>query len=121
YCFEAMKRNGVLYPGIMSIKGDDVVNSHTDQFLKAQSAVQRFPAGSLVLTALIQERHDNVDSPGFPSYSGNDPFQILKMVIRRHVIGVAAERIGQGIVADIHHEIEVVTADRFLQDTFGFS
>ena len=33
---------------------------------------------------------------------------------------MTAQRIGQGIVADIHHEIEVVPADGFLQNTFGF-
>ena len=89
----------------MGIKGNDVIDSHTDQFLKSQSTVQRFSPGPFVLTAFIKERHDHIDSSGFSSYGGNDPFQILEMIVRGHVIGVAAERVSQRIVADIHHKI----------------
>ena len=39
------------------------------------------------------------------------------MVIRGHVVGVAAQRIGQAVVADIEQNVDIVTADRFVDDT----
>ena len=91
-----------------------------DQLLKGQSAVQGFPPCSFVLAAFIQEGHDNIHSSGLSAYCGNDPLQILKMIVRRHVVQMTAQRVGQRIVADIHHEIEIVSPDGFLQNTFGF-
>ena len=112
-----MKRNRILNSGIMGIKGDNIIYSHTDQLLKAQSTVQRFSPGSFVLTAFVKEGHNDIDPSGFPSYGGNDPLQILKVIVRGHMVGVAAQRISQGIVADIHHEVKIVAPDGFLQDT----
>ena len=124
-----MERNGILHPWIVGVKCDDIVHSHMDQLLKGQSAVQRFPPCPFVLAAFIQEWHDNIHSSGLSAYCGNDPLQILKsndplqilkMIVRRHVVQMTAQRVGQRIVADIHHEIEVVSPDGFLQNTFGF-
>ena len=50
---EAHQGHSVHYAGVMSIKSDDIVNTHTDKLLKSECAVQRFTTASLVLTAFI--------------------------------------------------------------------
>ena len=57
---ESVERNGILHSGIVSVEGDDVVDAHIRQLLKRQGTVQRFSLGALMLTALIQERHDHI-------------------------------------------------------------
>ena len=66
---------------VVGIEGDDVVNTHIYQLLKCQSAVERFPAGTFVLAALIEERHDDIQAACFSAYCCDDSLQILKMVI----------------------------------------
>ena len=85
-CFKSMKRNGILHPGIMSVKCDDIIHAHMDQLLEGQGTVQGFPPCSFVLAAFIQEWHEHIDSSGLSSHSGDDPFQILKMIVGRHVV-----------------------------------
>ena len=53
YSLKAFQGDGILYPGIMGIKGDDVVNTHAHKLLERQCTVQGFTSGALVLTALI--------------------------------------------------------------------
>ena len=66
---------------------------------------------------LIQEWHNDIDSAGFSTDGCDDTLQILEVVVRRHVVGVAAQRIGQAVVADIEQNVDIVTADRFVDDT----
>ena len=37
------------------------------------------------------------------------------------MVGLTAEGISEAIVADIYKNIDVITADRFLQDSFSFT
>jgi hypothetical protein len=74
----------------MGVKGDDVVNSHAHHFLQRQCAVKRFPGSALVLPAFIEIRHDYGDSSGLSAHGGNNPLEILVVVIRRHMIFVSA-------------------------------
>ena len=74
----------------MSVESDDVVNTHIHKLLQGQGTVERFTAGTLVLAALIQERHNNSDSLCFSTYGSNNTFQVLEMVIRGHVVGITA-------------------------------
>ena len=43
------------------------------------------------------------------------------MIIRRHEVGVRSDRIGQAIVSHIYHNIDIVTADGFVDGTLGFT
>ena len=79
---KAVERDRVLHPRVVRIKGDDIFHTHLHEFLQSERAVQRFAAGALVLTALIKERHDDVDPAGLTADCSDDTLQILKMVIR---------------------------------------
>ena len=69
--------------------------AHSSQLLQTKCAVERLSSRSLVLAALIQEWHNDIDSAGFSTDGCDDTLQILEVVVRRHVVGVAAQRIGQ--------------------------
>ena len=105
----------------MSVEGDDVVNTHVYKLLQCQSTVQRFTAGTFVLAALVQERHDHGDPLCLSAYGSNDTFQILEMVIRGHMIGIAVKGVGHVVVAYVNQNVNVISADRFFDDTFGFA
>ena len=116
HILKTVKRNGVLHSGVMGVKGDDIIHTHGCQFLEHHGAVQRFSAGTLVLAAFIQKRHDHRDTARFSAYGGNNPLQILKVIVRGHVVYMAAQRISEAVVADIHHDVEVVAADRLVDN-----
>ena len=121
HSFKAAERDSILYSRVMCVECDDVVYAHADELLKCESAVQRFTGTSLVLTALIEERHDDVDTASLSADSGNDPFQILEMIVRRHMIRVSCQRVGYTVVADIYHQVEIFSADRLGDDAFCLS
>ena len=46
----------------MSVKGDDVADTHGGQLFQRHGAVEGFTLASLVLAALIEKRHDDIDT-----------------------------------------------------------
>ena len=74
-----------------------------------------------MLTAFIEKRHDDVNTSCLSAYCGNDTFQILKMIIRGHMIGMAAQRVGQAVVADVNQQVQVIAADGIVDDAFCFA
>ena len=74
-----------------------------------------------MLAALIEERHDDIDTARLPSDRGDDTLQILKVVVRGHVVDLTVQGIGQAVVADIHHQVQVLAAYRFGDNAFRFS
>ena len=96
----------------MGIKGDDVADSHIRQLLKSKSTVQRFPFRPFVLAAFIKERHDHVDTVCLAVGCGDDSFQVLIVIVRRHVVQMTVDGVGQTVVADVHHDKQVCAADR---------
>ena len=67
-----------------------------------------------MLAALIEERHDYVDTACLSACCRNDTFQIQIMVIRGHMIYHAAQRICLAVVADIHDQIQIIATHRRL-------
>ena len=43
------------------------------------------------------------------------------MIIWRHEVCVRSDRIGQAVVGHIYHNIDIITADRFVDGTLGFT
>ena len=68
-----MKRNRILNPRVVGVKGDDVVNSHRDHLLEGESAVKRLSCGPFMLPALIEIRHNDGNAPCLSAYGSNDP------------------------------------------------
>ena len=115
------QRDSILHTRIMGVKSNDIGDTHLYQLLKGQGTVQRFSFCSFVLTALIKKRHDHIDPVGFSGGSSNDPFEILIMVIRRHMVGMTADLVCQAVVAYIYHNKHIRSPDRFTDNAFGFS
>ena len=74
-----------------------------------------------MLAAFIQERHDHIDPVSLACGSGNDPLQILIMVVRRHMVYMAADGVCLAVIRDIHHDKEVCAADGFFDVAFAFA
>ena len=110
-----------MYAWVMCIKSDDVGYAHIHKFLKCKRAVERFALCSLMLSAFVQKRHNNADSFCFSCSGRDDSLQILIMVVRRHVVFVAAYFIGETVIADINENIQVGAADRIIDMSFSFS
>ena len=53
--------------------------------------------------------------------SSNDTLQICIVVIRRHVVLVTAYRVGEAVIGNVDHQIQVIAADRLFDDTLCFA
>ena len=102
YSLESAERDCILYTWIVRIECNDIIYAHTYQLLQCQCTVQRLAGSSLVLTALIQEGHDHSDTTGLTADSCDDTLQILIVIIGRHMVLVATQGIGHGVVQDIY-------------------
>src|SRR5699024_12416868 len=51
--------NRILYPGVMGIKCYDVCDSHGIELFKCQSTVERLSLCAFMLSAFIQEGHED--------------------------------------------------------------
>ena len=99
---KASDRDRVLYSWVMGVKSDEIGDTHVHQFLDRIGAVERFPSVSFMLPAFIEKRHDHVDPVSLAVDRGNDSFQVLVMVIGRHMIDIAVHFIGNTVITDIH-------------------
>lgn len=74
-----------------------------------------------MLTALVQKRHDDVDSVGLAGGSRNNSLQILIVVVRGHVVFAAADRVGLAVIGNVNHDIKVGAPYGFPDIAFAFS
>ena len=117
----AAQRNCVLYTSVMSVKGDDVFNTHVYQFLESQCAVQRFTGGAFVLTAFVQHRHNNVDTTSFTTDCSDDTFDVLEVVIWAHWNFHAVHIVGHTVVEYIAYDENIMATSGFQNGTFCFT
>ena len=66
----------------MGIEGDKILDSEIHQLTEHVRSVKGFASGSLVLSALVQEGHDNRNTGGLPVNGCHNSLQILKMIVR---------------------------------------
>ena len=118
---KAVKGNRVLDAGIVGLEGNDVFHAHVHQLLQSHGAVEGFPGAALVLAAFIQIGHDNRQTAGLAADSRDDALQILEMIVGRHVVRVAVKLVGQAVIADIHHQVQIVSADGIVDGALGLS
>ena len=64
-----------------------------------------------MLSAFIEERHDDVDTSGFSVAGGDDTLQILVVVIGRHMVGIAVHVVSNTMIAYIGENEQILTAD----------
>ena len=91
---------------------EDVFNAHVGQLFETHCAVERFSLGSLVLAALVQERHDDGDTLCRSNGSTDDTLQILKMIVGRHMVRMSADGIGHAVVGDIGDQEQIRATNR---------
>ena len=108
---EAVHRDRVLYTGIVRIKCNDIRDAELRELLKRVRAVHRLAAVLLDLASLVEIGHDDIDAAGLLAGSGDHALKVCKMVIRGHDVLEAVHFIGDGVVHDIDHDVDVVAAD----------
>ena len=74
-----------------------------------------------MLSSLIEEGHDHVDSVGFAVHGGNNSFQILIMVVGGLIVGITVHGIGNTVIADINENKKIFSSDGFRNNSFSFS
>ena len=95
--------------------------THAYKLLKCKSAVKRFSARSLMLSALVKHRHNNTDSTCLAAYSTNDSFKILKMLIGTHRHGNTVHIICYAVIKYVTNDIYVVSTKRLLDSSLSFT
>ena len=118
---ESMKRNRILYTRVVCIECDDVGYAHGSQLLKRKRAVQGFTHGTFMLSSFIKERHDYGDAFCLAVCGRDDPFQILIVVIGRHMVLMTAYGIGKTVICNINEYEEIASANGFVDLSFTFS
>ena len=116
---KAHDRHGVLHAGVVRVKGDDVGNAQLAQLLKGHGTVQGFAVIAPVLAAAVQQGHDDVDAVCFAARRLDDPLQILKMVVGGHGVFLAEQLVGAAVIAHIHQDEQVVTANAGFDDALA--
>ena len=107
---KSVKRNCVLYSGVVCVEGYDIGDSHACKLLKHESAVKRLSTGALVLSSLVKHRHNNVDSASLTADSANNSLKILEMIIGAHRHGHAVHIIGYAVIEYVAKNVNVVTS-----------
>ena len=74
-----------------------------------------------MLSAFVEERHDDVDSACFTGAGQNDTFQVLIVIIRAHMVLLAKHLICAGEIGDVADNKQVVTTYRTLDHGFSFA
>ena len=118
---KAVERNGVLYAGVVSIKGNDIVDTHAGELLQGDRAVQGFTRGSLGLKAFIQIGHDDRDAAGFSADCSNYTLEVGEMIIRRHVVVKSKHAVGLIVVDHVHKDVEVHAAHRLCHNSLALA
>ena len=111
HVLKAVKRNGVLNSGVVSVEGDKVGDAHSNELLECKRTVERLSAGSLMLSALVEHRHYNADTASLTANSTDNSLKILKMVVGTHGYGLTVHIILYTVIEDVTYNINVVTSE----------
>ena len=112
---EADQRDRVHDAGVVGVKGDDIGDTVVGELTECHRAVKGLAGGASVLAALIQEGQDDGNTVSLAADSRNDALDILKIVVRRHAVFVAADFQGLGIIGHVADDEEVGAADRIVE------
>ena len=105
----------------MCIEGYEIIDTHIGQLGEHISAVQRFPAGSFMLSAFIEEGHYHIYPMGLSCGRRNHSLQILVIIIRGSVVRISVDGIGQTMVTYIHDYEKILSSDGLPDNSFPFT
>ena len=73
-----------------------------------------------MLAAFVKEWHNYIYTVCLSCRSGDNTLQILIVIIRWHMIDMSVYCVCQAVVADIHHNKEIFSADTFAKHSLCF-
>ena len=118
---KAAQRRRVGNTGVVCIKGDEIGDSHVLELADHDGTVEGLSPAALMLSALIHERHDDVNTLGNAGDGADHPLHVLVVVIGRLIIGKTVHLIGNAVVHDIGNQINILSSGRFEKRRLGFS
>ncbi len=65
-----------------------------------------------MLSAFVEEGHDDIDSVCLTVDGRDDSLEILIMIIGRHMIDISVHLIGNTMIADVRQNKDIFTSDR---------
>ena len=74
-----------------------------------------------MLTAFVQEGHDNGDPSGFSATGSNYTLKILIVIIRRHSVQISVHLVGERVVAYINNNVYVLVSYGLAQNALCFA
>ena len=74
-----------------------------------------------MLASFIQEGHDDVDTLCLSCCSSDHPLQILVVVIRRFMVGIAVDGIGKTVITYIHNDEQILSVNGFMDASLCFA
>ncbi len=101
----------------MGVEGHKVLHTHLVQLLQHQGAVQRLTGGALMLAGLIHEGHNHVDALALSGGGSDQTLEVSIVIVRRHVVYLSEQGIGQRVIHHIHQEVDVLAANGLLNRT----
>ena len=105
----------------MRIERDDVVHAHAVEFLQHQRAVQAFAGAAAVLTAAVEQRHDNGDALRLAANGCNGALQVHVVVIGGHRHFMPVHVVGAVVRTDIAEDVEIQSANGILNQSLAFA
>lgn len=109
---KAAERNSILNSGVVSIKSNNVGNTHFDELLERGSTVERLSGGSVMLTSAVKHRHNYRNSARLTTDSADNSLKITEMIIGAHGYSLAVHLVGNAVVEAVNDDIYVVAAHR---------
>ena len=113
--------HGVLHSGIVRVESDEVAHSHVVQFVEHLRAVERFPAGAAVLSALVQHGHDHRDALRLAVGGAYDALEIREMLVRSHRDLLAEEIVRNAVIGDVADDEKILAAQRLHDHALAFA
>ena len=103
----------------MGIEGDDVLHAHGQQLLQGNGAVQGLANHTAMLTAAVQGGHDDAHTVAAAGDGLVQALQVGVVIVGGHVVLHAEQVVGQGVVAGIADEEDIIAADGLLHQALG--
>ena len=99
----------------MCVKGDEVFDAVELKLAEHHCAVERLAVGSLVLSALVEHRHNNGNSARLTFNCANDTLKISEMLVGGHGNSGTPHLIGDAVIKGVTDDHDVKTSDRLLE------
>lgn len=116
---ESHKRNRIHNSRIVCVESDEVGDSHLLEFLKHNRAIERFTAGTTMLSARVKHRHNHGDTIRFCVCGADDTFEVREMLVGSHRDLLSEEVVSDAVIHRVAYDVEVLASDRLHNHTLS--